>query len=150
MAKKAEGNLTKEMKTKIRRSVATLVNETRSKAIDQIQRFTVRATAMFWMLILFIQPAAAAHDNLPCEVPSNLEPLFALLDTFTQLAFLGGVGLATLGFSVAGLLLIMPGMDNSQLGRKGAKNVLIGTILLLSANMVVAFLVNELGTTICT
>jgi hypothetical protein len=91
-----------------------------------------------------------SHGNLPCEVPSNLEPLFALLDSITQIAFLGGVGLATLGFSIAGLLLIMPGEDNSRLGKKVAKNVLIGTVLLLSANMIVSFLVNELGTTICT
>jgi hypothetical protein len=101
-------------------------------------------------LQLATTPAAAAHDNLPCEVPSNLEPLFALLDSITQIAFLGGVGLATLGFSIAGLLLIMPGEDNSRLGKKVAKNVLIGTVLLLSANMIVSFLVNELGTTICT
>jgi hypothetical protein len=44
----------------------------------------------------------------------------------------------------------MPGEDNSRLGKKVAKNVLIGTVLLLSANMIVSFLVNELGTTICT
>lgn len=113
-----------------------------------------RRSLKLWVALLtgsvFIQPAAAAHDNLPCEVPSNLEPLFALLDSITQLAFLGGVGLATLGFSIAGLMLIMPGEDNSRLGKKVAKNVLIGTVLLLSANMIVSFLVNELGTTICT
>ena len=92
----------------------------------------------------------ASHGQLPCSVPSNLEPLFALLDSITQIAFLGGVGLATLGFTSAGLLLIMPGQDYSRLGKTVAKNVLIGSILLLSANMIVSFLVNELGTTICT
>ncbi|WP_206042109.1 hypothetical protein [Haloarcula argentinensis] len=91
----------------------------------------------------------ASHGNLPCEVPSNLSPLFSLLDSITQIAFLGGVGLATLGFTSAGLLLILPGQDNTRLGKSVAKNVLIGSILLLSANMIVSFLVNELGTTIC-
>ena len=113
-----------------------------------------RRTLKLWAGVIastvFIQPVAASHGSLPCEVPSNLEPLFALLDSITQIAFLGGVGLATLGFTSAGLLLILPGQDNTRLGKSVAKNVLIGTVLLLSANMIVSFLVNELGTTICT
>lgn len=105
------------------------------------------------ILLLFFATdpvAAAVQDQLPCTVPDSLSPLFSLLDTFTQLAFLGGVGLATFGFSAAALLIIAPGEDYSRRGKLVAKSVLIGTLLLLSANMIVGFLVNELGVTICT
>jgi hypothetical protein len=78
-----------------------------------------------------------------------MEPLFTLLHSITELAFIGGIGLATFGFSVAGLLYIVPGQDYTRLGKKVAKNVLIGTVLLMSANMIVGFLISQLGGVIC-
>jgi len=139
------------MKTKIRRSVATLVNETKSTALDQIQRFTVRAAATFWMLIVFIQPAAAQSEALPddCTPPEGLEPLLSFLSSITELAFLAGVGLATLTFVIAGMLLILPGQDYNRRGKQVAKNGFIGAVLLLSANMITSYLVSELGANIC-
>lgn len=101
------------------------------------------------LLAVAVQPAAAAHDSLSCEVPADLEPLFGLLDTLTQLAFVGGVGLATLGILTAAMFLMLPGQDNTRRGKSVAKNVMIGTVLLLSANMVVSFLVSQLGGAIC-
>ena len=94
-------------------------------------------------------PAAATHGSLPCQVPQSFEPLFSLLDAFIQIAFLGGVGLATFGLSVAALLIIAPGEEYTRKGKKFAKAVLVGVIILLSANMVVQFIVSQLGTTIC-
>jgi hypothetical protein len=91
----------------------------------------------------------ATSDNLSCNPPENLQPLFDLLNSITELAFLGGIGLATLGFTSAGLLLIAPGQDYTRLGKSVAKNVLIGSILLLSANMITSYLVSQLGANIC-
>lgn len=114
------------------------------------RRTVSQAFAVGLVLILVgATPAAAAHDSLGCEVPADLQPLFGLLDTLTQLAFVGGVGLATLGFLTAGVFLMLPGQDNSRRGKTVAKNVLFGTVLLLSANMVTAFLVSQLGAAIC-
>lgn len=95
-------------------------------------------------------PAAASHGNLPCTVPEALTPLFDLLDTITQLAYLGGVGLGTVGLLVAALFMMLPGEDSTRRGKQVAKHVLIGTVLLLSAQMIISFLVSQLGTTICT
>ncbi|PSP57019.1 hypothetical protein BRC72_11500 [Halobacteriales archaeon QH_7_66_36] len=112
---------------------------------QRVATLSLQATAV---LAIMTAPAAAQTPE-NCTPPENLQPLFDLLNSITELAFLGGVGLATLGFTTAGLLLILPGQDNTRLGKSVAKNVLIGSILLLSANMIVSFLVNELGTTIC-
>lgn len=100
-------------------------------------------------LALASTPAAAADEMLNCDPPENLDPLFALLDSLTQLAFIGGVGLATLGFTVAGLFLMLPGQDNTRRGKLVAKNVFLGTVLLMSANMIVGFLVSQLGGVVC-
>jgi hypothetical protein len=90
-----------------------------------------------------------SHGNLPCEVPEGLAPLFELLDTFTRLAFLAGVGLATLGLLVAAIYFIMPGQDNNRRAKTITKNTLFGAVLLLAAQGIVSFLVNELGASIC-
>jgi hypothetical protein len=88
-------------------------------------------------------------DQLPCEPSSGLQPLFDFLNSITELAFLAGVGLATLTFVVAGICLILPGQDYTRLGKKIAKNGLVGAILLLSANMITSYLVSQLGANIC-
>jgi hypothetical protein len=103
------------------------------------------------LIIFFIStPAAAAHDSLPCEVPDSLVPLFDLLHSITEIALLAGIALATLGFVTSGILLMLPGEDSTRRGKQVAKNVLIGTILLLSASMITSFLVSQMGSTICT
>jgi hypothetical protein len=102
--------------------------------------------------ITLIQPASAQTKNtsdLPCTPPSGMQPLFDFLNSITELAFLAGVGLATLTFVVAGICLILPGQDYNRLGKNVAKNGLIGAILLLSANMITSYLVSELGGNIC-
>jgi hypothetical protein len=113
-----------------------------------IKRFAASITLL---LAVTVQPAAAAHDNLPCSVPPELLPLFELLHTLTDVAFLMGVGLATLGFTVAGILIAGPfGDDYTQHGKRTVKRVFIGTVLLLSAGMIVSFLTSQMGGTFCT
>lgn len=118
--------------------------------VAAVRKWGVKTTAtILTTLFVFTTPAAAAHDNLPCDVPGSLTPLFELLDTITQLAFLGGVGLGTIGLLVAALFMMLPGEDSNRRGKQVAKNVLLGTILLLSAQMIISFLVSQLGTTVC-
>lgn len=88
--------------------------------------------------------------DLDCTTPSSFEPLLGLLDSLVQLAFIAGIGLGTLGFLVAALFLMLPGQDNSRRGKLVAKNVFIGAVLLLSAQLIVDFLVSQLGATLCT
>ena len=108
-----------------------------------INTLSIIETSVAWEISLL------SHGSLPCEVPEGLAPLFDLMDTFTQIAFIAGVGLALIGLLVAAIYFQMPGEDNTRRAKKIVKNVLFGTILLLAANGIVSFLVNELGTTIC-
>lgn len=100
--------------------------------------------------IILASTPVAAQTDLECETPSSFEPLLGLLDSLVQLAFIAGIGLGTLGFLVAALFLMLPGQDNSRRGKLVAKNVFIGAVLLLSAQLMVDFLVSQLGATLCT
>lgn len=113
----------------------------------------IRRLAVATVLIIVVgsMPVAAAHGNLPCPVPPELKPLFELLHALTEIALLGGIGLGTLGFTIAGVLIAGPfGPDYAERGRKLAKQVFIGVTLILSASMIMAFLTSQLGGTICT
>jgi len=86
-----------------------------------------------------------ASDNLDCTTPSSFEPLLGLLNSLVELAFIAGVGLGTLGFLVAALFLMIPGSESNRQGKIVAKNVFIGTVLLLSAQLIVDYMVVQLA-----
>ncbi|MFA1610061.1 TrbC/VirB2 family protein [Halobellus rubicundus] len=109
---------------------------------------TIAITAL--ITVVASTPAAAVHDSVPCSPPESLMPLFNLLHSIVELTFLGGIVLATLGFITAGILLMIPGEDNSRRGKLVARNVLFGTVLLLSSSMIVRFFVSQTGSGFCT
>jgi len=119
---------------------------TSSEIVNRCKRTIGTVVAV---VTLFTTPAAATHDTLDCTVPADLVPLFNLLDTFTQLALLAGVTLGTLGLSIAGIMMLWPGQDMTRRGKDVAKHVIIGTIILLSAQAIVSFITSQLGTTLC-
>lgn len=126
-------------------------NHTEQNALNKIKRRLTKITVAVTALVIgFTTPAAASHGELSCSVPESLTPLFELLDTLTQLAFLGGVGIGTIGLLVAALFMMLPGEDSTRRGKTVAKHVLLGTLLLLSAQMIISFLISQLGATICT
>jgi len=117
-----------------------------------------RKTLKLWVLgltsIALIQPASAqTNGTVPggvnCTPPTGVQPLFDFLNSITELAFLAGIGLATLTFVVAGTCFIVPGQDYNRLGKNIAKNGLIGAVLLLSANIITSYLVTQLGGNMC-
>jgi len=121
----------------------------RSRVRQGVKRWGVKGGIGVVAVMVLSTPAAASHDDLPCTVPESLTPLFDLLDTVTQIAFLGGILLGTIGLLVAALYLMLPGEDANRRGKQIAKHVLIGTVLLLSAQMIIGFLVSQLGTAVC-
>ncbi|WP_246057909.1 hypothetical protein [Halonotius terrestris] len=100
-------------------------------------------------VLLIVQPVAAAHSSLDCTPPDSLSPLINLLHSLGELAFLAGVSIGTIGFLTAGIFLMLPGEDWTRRGKGVAKNVFIGVVLLLSANMIVSYLVSQMGGAIC-
>lgn len=113
-----------------------------------IQRVATLSLA-FVSALLTVQPVAAAHSSLECTPPESLSPLIDLLHSLGELAFLAGVSIGTIGFLFAGICLMLPGEDWTRRGKGVAKNVFIGVILLLSANMIVSYLVSKMGGAIC-
>lgn len=89
------------------------------------------------------------HETLACNVPDAFEPLMSFLHTLTELALIAGIVVGTLGFVIAGLFYVLPGEDNTRRAKSTAKNTFIGVIILLSARMIMEFLVTQLGGTIC-
>lgn len=92
---------------------------------------------------------ASVVDSLDCTPPEELLELFVLLESLTQLAFIAGVGLGVLGFSLAGVMFMIPGEEYNRRAKTLAKSTLIGVIILLSAEMVVEFLISQLGGVVC-
>jgi len=109
----------------------------------------VATLSLILVSTLLAQPATAAHDSLECTPPESLSPLIDLLHSLGELAFLAGVAIGTLGFLIAGIFLMLPGEDWTRRGKAVAKNVFIGVVLLLSANMIVSYLISQMGGTIC-
>lgn len=93
--------------------------------------------------------AAALHKPQPCQIPPEFQPLMQLLHDLGSLATVAGIGLGALGIIVAGILIAAPDPNNTQRGKSVAKSSGIGVVLLLSAGMVIAFLVNSLPPTLC-
>jgi len=114
------------------------------------QRLTHRVPIVVAGLLLAVQPAAAQTTPDDCTVPSSFDPLFNLLNTLAEIAFVAGLAIGTIGLLVAAIYIMAPGQDSTRQGKNIAKHVLIGTVLLLSANMIMAFLTSQLGTAMCT
>lgn len=85
------------------------------------------------------------QSSLDCSPPESLSPLLSLIDSLTTLAFLAGVGLGVLGFSTAAVFIMMPGKEWTRRGKRLARHVFVGVILLLAAPMIVDYLVASLG-----
>lgn len=92
-----------------------------------------------------IVQSAAAQEVEECPPPESLEPLLALIDSLTTLAFLGGIGLGVLGFSIAAVMLMTPGEELNRRAKRLAKYTFFGVILLLAAPMIVDYLTSQLG-----
>jgi type IV secretory pathway VirB2 component (pilin) len=112
---------------------------------SKMVRGVVTLSLVLVSTLLSVQPVAAAHDSLECTPPDALTPLVDLLHSLGELAFLAGVSIGTIGFLTAGIFLMLPGEDWTRRGKGVAKNVFIGVILLLSANMIVSYLVSQMG-----
>lgn len=119
------------------------------KLREHLKSTTIRFTSILLGTALLTTPVAASHGSLACDVPADLVPLFDLLDTFTELALLGGVAFGTLGLAIAGIMFMWPGQDMNRRAKRTATNVVIGTIILLSASMIISFITSQLGTTLC-
>jgi hypothetical protein len=147
----------RKMKASSAPSVATLINDAGQRIKIQLpginnrwEKQIIRAVIAGLFLLLTITAPASAQTNgtsvtsgLSCNPPTGLEPLFNFLNSITELAFLGGVFLATLTFVVAGIAFIWPGQDYNRLGKKIATNGFFGTVLLLSANMITSWIVSN-------
>jgi len=115
-----------------------------------IRRKAVQTLVPLLGLVLVAStPAAAGHGSLSCEPPEGLSPLFDLLHEITELLFLTGVTLGTAGFILGGIYMMLPGDDASQKGKTIWKYTLLGTVLVLSSEMIMTTLVKTLSPGIC-
>jgi hypothetical protein len=141
------------MSTEKTQAVATLPKKLKKQlknTVTAIETAKIQRAIQTALLLTLIPTPASAQTNgtsvtagLSCSPPPGLEPLFNFLSSVTELAFLGGVFLATFTFVVAGIAFVWPGQDYNRLGKKIATNGFFGTVLLLSANMITSWIVSN-------
>lgn len=110
---------------------------------NMTKRLRSTVAAVIACLTAFTGEAAASHDSVPCTIPEGLMPLFEFLHTLEQLFMVAGIAVGMIGFLVAAIYIMMPGEDPTRRGKQIAKNVLIGVVLLLTAKMIMAFLISQ-------
>jgi hypothetical protein len=119
------------------------------KAKARFDRVKTKAAGAMLGILVTTQDAVAQITPSGCATPEAFQPLFEMLDAIAQVAFVGGIGVATIGLLVAGIYIAMPGEDNTRRGKSVTKSAVFGAVLLLSANMIVAFLTGQLGMVFC-
>jgi hypothetical protein len=115
--------------------------------LDRIQPGTARR------IVRLIKPTAIPlwialpllQSSVGCQPPESLQPLLSLIDSFTTLAFLAGISLGVLGFSISGVMYMLPGEDWTRTGKKLGRHAFVGVVILLAAPMIVDYLVASLG-----
>jgi hypothetical protein len=78
-----------------------------------------------------------------------LVPLLEFVHTLSELAFIAGMAIASIGILVAAIGFMLPGQDYTRRAKQVLKNTLIGGVVLLSSNAILAFLTNQLGGSMC-
>lgn len=122
------------------------------KLKDTTASLAVNAAFIIGMVATFgANPAAASHGSLPgdCTIPDGLTGLFTFLHGLSTILFIAGIGVAVIGLSVAAIYFMLPGPEKTQQAKQIVVNVVIGTVLLLSANGVVTWIIRQFGDTIC-
>ncbi|SDQ40592.1 pilin [Natronobacterium texcoconense] len=106
---------------------------------------TVATLSQFVASTLNPTPALSVFEALGCEVDAEFEPLFNLIDSLITLITLGGLAVAVLSLTVAGLVYMFGTRDQIVRAKRRVRAVLIGLVIILSANMVVVWLVSQIG-----
>lgn len=96
-------------------------------------------------VLIFSQPALAIHDSASCPPDPTLEPLFTFVHEVTTVIMILGLAFAVLGLSLSGIEYMWANtLERKKRAKQRAQNVIIGVVILLSATMIVAFLMTRL------
>lgn len=120
-----------------------------NNTIEAVKTFTRRTLLVLACVALVSTPVAAVHDSVGCDVPPEFTPLFGLLHSFAELALVGGALIGLLGILIAGIMWMIPGPDWNRKAKSTISYVIVGTVILLSAHLIMAFIINQLGTPLC-
>lgn len=85
-----------------------------------------------------------ALQSASCPTPGGLEPFFEFMNNITLTVVLIGVGLGILALSVSGIQYMWGGIQTKERAKERVQRVILGLIILLSAQFVVAYLVTQL------
>lgn len=94
--------------------------------------------------LLPFQIGIASLQGGACPEPSGLEPLFIFVENLTQTVVVLGVGLGVLALSISGIRYIWGGIEAKEVAKERIQRVLIGLVILLSAEFVVDYLLLQL------
>lgn len=104
---------------------------------------TALSSVAIWLVPPHIVPVP------PC-LPADFGRLFVFLDRIAHLLLFGGIAIATPMLLIGSILVIGPfGADGRRRGIQIIKYTLFGLILLLSAQLIVSWIVGQLAPVFC-
>ena len=131
------------------RQTATDALSTAHTKVDETSTRAKTTLIGTFLLLQLSSGTAAAQVPAGCSVPTDLQPVFDLLEAITQVTLLGGISIAALGIGLGGVMIMWPGQDMTRRGKSVITYTIIGTVIILSAHAIVSFVTSQMGTTIC-
>lgn len=122
------------------------------RCIDQkntVGQWLVRVAVALGAVVLFVNPAAASHDNLGCDPPEEFTPLLDFLHSVEELGVIFAVTILTLSVIAAGVFYMLPGEDNTRRAKLILKNGVLGMLIVFMAPMLSAFLISSFEGVFC-
>ena len=92
--------------------------------------------------------AVFAVDPVAAQSAGELQPLVDFLNNLAELLMVIGAALGVVGFAAAGLMYIVPGEPWTRRAKETAKATGIGLVILLSSNIMVAWIAANLPGTV--
>jgi hypothetical protein len=98
-------------------------------------------------LILLMGVAAAQPEG--CTVPSELQPIFDMLNAIADMAVVFAVSLVGIAIAGAGAMYAWPGEDMNRRAKSTITAGIIGAVIAMSASAIVAWVTTQMGSGVC-
>ena len=111
---------------------------------DQFVSFAKHTAVTMGFLIVLMGVAAAQPEG--CSVPSELQPIFDLLNAIANMAVVFAIAIVGIAIAAAGAMYAIPGEDWNRRAKRAITGGIIGAVIALSASAITSWIVTQMAT----